>query len=141
MRRFSLHILLILALLGLFTQSSWSQYRPPSTRKNVEGSFEAKDGKAAGTFILKRRELTIEVSGLKAGGVYTVHLVKLKPFQRKGVGVRPHSFTADDSGAAQFAGKLPKKAENWELVLVTHHPTGSPTDTRGSREVLKGTLK
>lgn len=141
MRSFGLHIVIVISLLGLFSQASWSQYRPPSTRKNIEGTFKAKDGKAAGSYSIKKKDFKLEATGLKAGGVYTVHLVKLKPFERKGVGARPHSFTAGSGGEAAFEGKLPKQSKKWEWVLVTHHPSGNPTDTRGSREVLKGALK
>ncbi|MEW6283481.1 MAG: hypothetical protein AB1758_33030 [Candidatus Eremiobacterota bacterium] len=98
-------------------------------------------GKAAGKLRLKPRTARLEVSGLLPGGVYTVRLLRERPFESRGLGPRPHSFQADAEGRAAFDAPLTlSERVKWQLLLISYHPGGDPSDTRDVKPVLRARL-
>lgn len=135
-------LLVVGMLLTLLSGSAWAQFEPP-TRSNRSGKFNTtrESGKAEGSYRLSRSRLKLEADGLRPGGIYTVKFIKVRPFTSRGVGPRPHSFTADQSGHGSFTARLGKDAADWQLLLVHYHPNGDPSDAKTAKPILQAKLE
>lgn len=99
-------------------------------------------GKASGQVRLQPRSLEVELRGLKPGGVYTVWLVRDRPREERGLGPRPHSFTADNEGTGRF--RAPFSVDDrtkWSLVEIFFVPGGNPDEERDRKVIMYGPIK
>ena len=135
--------LLLLIWLCCLSASAQAQPYVPPGRSEISGKLGVTEssGQAAGTFKLTRSSLHMEVTGLLPGGIYSVKLVKVRPYEVEGVGPSPHSFTADAQGTASFdAAFVRDPTRDWNLLLIDYHPGGDATDRRTAKPVLRAVL-
>lgn len=98
--------------------------------------------RAQGLIHLQPRSLEVELRGLQPGGVYTVWVVHDRPREEKGLGPRPHSFTADalGNGSYRAAFSVDDRAK-WQLVEIFFVPGGNPSEERDRKVILYGPIR
>jgi hypothetical protein len=123
--------------------AAWAQPPTPSTDRELKIPLVATDrgGKAAGMARIQPRSLLVELTGLQPGGVYTVWVVSDRPREERGLGPRPHSFTADAQGNGSY--RAPFSVDDrtkWSLVEIFFVPGGNPNEERDRKVILYGAL-
>lgn len=133
-----------LALLSsLLLAPGWAseRYKPGSTSRGSRGEFSttAASGKANGAYTIGKSGISVELKGLRPNGVYSVSLVKVRPYASRGV--PPVKFVADASGNAAVSLKVAQSStKGWQLLLVNYLPKGDPKDTRSAKPILRTKL-
>lgn len=117
------------------------RYKPGSTSRKGVGSFAgtAASGKAKGEYKLGKTSIDVNLTGLKPGGIYSVSLVKVRPYTTRGI--PPTKVTAGADGTAAVTLKVPAATyKAWQLLLVSYFPSGNVKDTRVAKPILRAKL-
>lgn len=91
-----------------------------------------------------RKEVTIDMVGLKPGAVYTVWLVNTTPkMDMIGVGTGDFSVKSDAKGNAHYSATIAEGELNkWEFLEIAWHPSGDPKNAQEMGNIaLKGKLR
>jgi len=97
------------------------------------------------------KEITVNATGLKPLEVYTTWLITMKPssipfmkpkMDMTGLGNGDYSFTADETGNAQYSVTIPSgEFKKWEIIKIAYHPDGNPKNMGGIVGALEADLK
>lgn len=125
-----------------FISTAYAEFTLP-----IEGVFDASGAKGEvrveeGRSRSDLDEITVEVSGLMPGSVYTVWLAREDPARLiKGLGVDDHSFTTDSAGSGRFSATVYEGELNrWDMIEIAYHPNGDPGDLDNAQTALRGDL-
>lgn len=144
MKRFNLRATVYIVLVSLLLAApSWAseRYKPGSTSRSNTGTFAttAASGKANGAYKIGKSAIDVNLKGLKPNGVYSVSLVKVRPYASRGV--PPVKFVAGSDGKASVSLKVAQNTtKGWQLLLVSYLPKGDPKDTRSAKPILRTKL-
>lgn len=98
--------------------------------------------RGSGEAVILNDVLTIRVSDLKPGSVYTAWYVNMEPkHEIAGVGPSPYMFKTDRKGAATYKAKLEQHpVGKWQMLVIIRHPTGDPEDMQHKEDALWASL-
>ena len=103
----------------------------------VEGSAKVEDAEKV------KKKVTLNLTGLKANGLYTVWLVNEKPkMSMNGLGTGEYSFKADDQGKATYTAEIDAdELEKWQIIKVAFHPDGNPKNMKDIESAATGKIE
>jgi len=87
-------------------------------------------GNAKGTAVIDTKtgtDVSIKISGLEPGKVYTVYFVNIKSKMFEGVGQEPYTLPVDANGNADFTAKISKDSyKRYIKLAIFLNPGGKP---------------
>ena len=88
------------------------------------------EGKAKGTAVIDTKtgtDVSIKISGLEAGKVYTAYFVNIKSKMFEGIGQEPHTLPVDANGNVDFTAKISKDSyKRYTKLAIYLNPGGKP---------------
>lgn len=134
----------------------------PSLPEKLEVSLvpaKGYEGDAKGTAVIDTKtgtDITFEITGLEADGLYTAFFVNVKSKMFQGVGQDPFVLPVDANGVVSFNGKIDKNSFlRYKKIAIYLNPGGEPVKnplgvkaklgafmkTKKAKMVLEGKLR
>ena len=88
------------------------------------------EGNAKGTAVIDTKtgtDVSIKISGLEPGKVYTAFFVNIKSKMFEGIGKEPYTLSVDANGNVDFTGKISKDSyKRYTKLAIYLNPGGKP---------------
>jgi len=120
----------IVALMVAFTLSCGSAPQKPEKWEIALTPVKEYKGEAKGSAVIDTKtgtDVTINVTGLEPGKVYSVFFVNVASKMFEGVGTEPFALPVNDKGAVSIQAKIKKNAyERFTKLAVFLNPGAQP---------------
>ena len=139
-----LFFICILTAIGLLTGCGGDQV--PEKFKISFSPGKKYKGPAKGTVVIDTKtgtDVSIKISGLEPGKVYTVFFVNIKSKMFEGVGQEPYTLPVDANGNADLKAKISKDSyKRYTKLAIYLNPGGKPINNPvGVKAKLGAVLK
>lgn len=134
----------------LFTPFSWASEnaKGEANRGSEHVQLEAQKGNNAqvSAQIQKaqegKKQISIDLKGLKPNSLYTVWLVNEKPkMEMAGLGSGDYSFRTDEEGNAIYTANVSEQElAKWKLLEIAYHPDNDPKNMKNMQIAAKGKI-